>query len=570
MRIAILSDQPDFSCYVAEILKTWGLPLFDYVKPDAVFGLDPAQTPVLIAPASSSQPACTTDIVAYARRGGTAVTFLPGAELATEVGIQRQGDKEPPLRLRVTRDPAPGLAGELLPVVGRTSNYGAAEDVQVLAYLSHTDRFEGETVGITLSTVGDGRVIAFAFDLPLAVLLLRQGDPDLAEVIPEPDRCARPSHLAVDIGPADAGWVPYADLLALLFVDIVRRHLPAPVPVISHLPEAVPGILLYSGDEDTAQVAWNDSELDYLASVGARMNLYIIPNSTHSTAEDVERYSRHHDLGPHPNLRPLDGSPVSERVAEFERQILMFEDLFKIKARSYRNHCHAWAGYLEPVEVLSRRGFRMDANYMCSNYLRHRMRSPYVAFGAAMPMRYCTPEGRVIDVFQQHTHLADDVMFSTSEYSYRYTPRQFEILLGRTLDDIVTRFHTPYGVNIHPSNWARFSRPQGEAILRQASERGMPVWSWDQWSVFWDARHTWQYASIGWDGTDLSIRAEGECADSRIRLALPATHGTSSLVNVTVNGEVVPWCKVSRYGREVALVGFTEEGKSADITARYA
>jgi hypothetical protein len=498
------------------------------------------------------------------------VAPLPGPKLLNSVGLQATGEKEGPLRLRVTDLPVPGLEGELLPVVGPARNYEPQEGVRILAYLSHTDRFEGETVGITESVLGRGRIVVLAFDLPLCVLLLRQGDPDRAEVLPETDTCARPSHLATDIGPQDSGWVPFADQLALLFVDIVRRAIPAPVPVLGHMPGAAPGLLLFSGDEDNAPVDFTDGELDYLTSLGARMNLYIIPTTTHATRADVNRFSRHHDVGPHPNIRKLDGRPVRERVDEFTHQIRMFEDLFGIKPRSYRNHCHAWAGYLEPVDALEALGVRMDANYMCSNYSRGRMRSPYVAFGAAMPMRYSTPDGRIIDVVQQHTHIADDTMFSSEAvYSYKYSPRQFEVLLRRTLGDIVTRFHTPYGVNIHPGNWARFSRPQGEILLRHAGERDMPVWSWDMWSRFWDTRDSWRVENLAWDGRDLTFTAEGGEVHPDLRLWVPLEHGNARLEQVALNGETAQFQQVSRHGEPVALVPLIRDGTTSQFIITY-
>ena len=360
------------------------------------------------------------------------------------------------------------------------------------------------------------------------------------------------------------------DQLALLFVGLLRDAIPAPVPILGTMPTDAPGILLFSGDEDNAPVEFTNSELDHLASLGARMNLYIIPTSTHATPADVERFSRHHDVGPHPNIRPLDGRPVAERVAEFARQIRMFEDMFGIVPRSYRNHCHAWAGYLEPVDALEELGVRMDANYMCSNYARGRIRSPYLGFGAAMPMRYCTPDGRIIDVVQQHTHLADDTMFSSEAvYSYKYSPRQFEVLLRRTLGDIARRFHTPYGVNIHPGNWARFSRPQGEILLRQAEEWDMPVWSWDQWSRFWDTRDTWRLDRLEWDGRELTFTAEGAESDPDLRLWLPLRYGDARLAQVTVNGDVIPWQEVSRHGQPVGLVPLTRDGATSHFTVTY-
>ena len=52
MRVAILSDLPDLSAYVGEMLKTWGLAMAETVGPGALPGLDPADAPVLICPAS--------------------------------------------------------------------------------------------------------------------------------------------------------------------------------------------------------------------------------------------------------------------------------------------------------------------------------------------------------------------------------------------------------------------------------------------------------------------------------------------------------------------------------------
>src|SRR2546425_816408 len=78
--------------------------------------------------------------------------------------------------------------------------------------------------------------------------------------------------------------------------------------------------------------------------------------------------------------------------------------------------------------------------------------------------------GRKIDVFEQHVHLSDDAAFGTAEYSARFSPQQYEVILDRIFHDIVTRFHTPYSVCIHPSNWVRFSGDQGKELLRQASE----------------------------------------------------------------------------------------------------
>lgn len=550
MRIAILSDGPDLSSYLEGMFRMWGLVLCEMVGPDQISELDPGDAPVVVCPASQS----SCSLVDFARRGGTVICFLPEGPLAEAAGLVYEGEKEAPLRLRITAYPAAGMAGERFPIVGRANNYSPAPEVQVLGYFSYTDRYEGESIGITETAVGQGRIVAFAFDLALCVLLLRQGDPNRAEVVPEGTGCARPSSMAIDIGPSDSGWVPFADLLSRLFVDTVRRYLSGPAPLLSHLPGAAPGILIYSGDEDNADVANNDAEFGDVAAAGGRMNLYIIPNRTKSTALDVERYRVQHDVGPHPNLRPLDGCSVSERLTEFERQIRMFQDRFDTPARSLRNHCTAWAGYLEPVEVMEKLGVGMDGNYFSGTYGYSREDAPYAAFGGAMPMRFCWPDGRVLNVFQQHTQLADDIMFGTAEYSYQLSPQVFAGVLDRIFTDIETRFHTPYGVCIHPGNWVRFSRPQGRELLRQANERRFPIWSFDQWLAFWEARDTWRFNGMIRQGCRLQFALEGERSHDALCLAIPMRDLKTSLVEIKLDGERAEWQTVRRYGEDLALV----------------
>ncbi|MBI2302481.1 MAG: hypothetical protein HYU66_26545, partial [Armatimonadetes bacterium] len=194
--------------------------------------------------------------------------------------------------------------------------------------------------------------------------------------------------------------------------------------------------------------------------------------------------------------------------------------------RSVRNHCTAWAGYLEPVEVEQRLGIRLDANYFCCSYLRERNPAPYVNFGGALPLRFCRPNGELLDVFQQITHLTDDVSFSPeAEYSYRLTDDAFAPIRLRLFLDAATRLHTAIGVCIHPSNWVRFSERQGTDLVYGTAGMGMPVWSYDQWLSFWEARDTWRADELTFDGTALRVRVNGECGHPDLRWIFPGLWG---------------------------------------------
>jgi hypothetical protein len=526
--------------------------------------------PALVAPAGE---VAAEPIIDYARAGGTAICFAPEGALAEAAGLQPRGEKALPAFLRMTAYMPAGLAGELLPIVGRAIDYARSDEAAVLGYLSYPDNPDGDSAGITSTQVGKGRIITFAFDLPRCVRLLRQGDPALAEQIPPGDTCVRQSHLACRLPAHDAGWVPFADLLALLLADLLRGALPAPVPLVSHLPGNAPAILLYSGDEDGATPEENLEELEWLTAQGARMDLYMVPDTSATPPEVLPRYLAHHDVGPHPNLRPLDGYPMTERLADFDRQLRFFTDKYGVRPKCLRNHGVAWAGYTEIVEVMERHGIRMDVNYTSGQYRRGRQFAPYAGFGAAMPVRFCRADGRLHEVFQLHTQIMDDVWFAPdadvykrSTYSYRFGAEAFDAIIARIFDDMVRRLHTPLTACIHPSNWASFSREQGQALVRHAKERDVPIWSVTQWCNFWEARDGWSIDDLSWSDGTLSFILTGGEPHEALRVALPAEHQDLQLAEVMIGGLSVPFTTIQRYRKTIVLIPIAGGGK---ITGQY-
>jgi hypothetical protein len=377
--------------------------------------------------------------------------------------------------------------------------------------------------------------------------------------------------MAAELGPGGDGWIPFADLLARWLVELVRQSLPAPVPLLAHLPGDAPSIVLYSGDEDIANVAWNDEEFAAVTAAGARMNLYVIPNSTQSTPSDIRRYQQHHDIGPHPNLRPLDGRPIAERLAEYERQVRLLQDQFGVRSLTTRHHNLAWAGYTEIVEMQEQLGIRMDANYIGGpGFFRHMETGPYFGFGAAMPMRFCRLDGRPLQVFQQHTHIEDDMWFGEHIfYSLKLSPAQYRVVFDRMLDDATQRFHTPIGVNFHPSNFVTFSGEQGRDTLQLAARRKVPVWSFDQWCHFWLARDSWRFTSIQWNGRELTAHAEGQSPCADLRLWLPTQHGCKVLKTLRCGGELIATETVTRFRESFASIALPSGARHAEIHAEF-
>jgi hypothetical protein len=573
MRVGLLDHEPGLSAYIGEILTSWGVTNSVSLSPERLAKLTPTSVAVLVLPAGAAADSIVSrSVLAYLQLGGTVLSLLPEGALADALGIVCGPWREGPQRLRLSGEPMAGLAGESLPVVGPAATWVMPAPTSLPeAYLYPAASAEDEGPGIVRASVGTGTLLGLAFDLPRAVLMLRQGDPAHREECGRGDEPARPTHLACALGGPEPGWVPFADLLGRVLVELVASLFPAPLPLSWHLPDGAPGIILYSGDEDGAEVEWNRTQFDEVAAGGGRMNLYVIPGNTNSTPADVAAYRLNHDVGPHPNLRPLDGEPVRVRVEDMARQIGEFEQRFSTPARSLRNHCVAWAGYLEPVRAMAACGVRMEGNYFCSTFLYGRDYAPYAAFGAALPLRFCDPAGELLDVHQQHTHTMDDVYFGPEwvDYSYRIQPPQWEVILGRVLDDVVTRFHVPHAVCIHPSNWVRFSRNQGLALLRQAATRQLPVYSFDQWLDFWERRLTWRCESLQCDHIDGSLRlsARFDGGTSGVAFVLPGTWRGRYLRRVDVSGGRSHGRRI-RFGSDVEMI-HVDGGEAMTFEAIY-
>lgn len=330
MTAGILDTATGMPRYVEEIFKTWGLLGYRLIEPGASSELDAAEVPVLVCPAFDELQ-LTDEVLAYVRRGGHAIALAPIGRLADAAGLSVEAREPTPQRLRIVGHAAPGLAVEPLPVLGSTRRYTHADENIAGAILSLPGVYGDQSVGELTVELGEGRLTVLGFDLPRCLMLLRQGDPERAECILPGDACFRASSLGADLGGADGGWIPFADLLSRYFVDRVIDAMPGPVPMLSHLPGDAPTVLLYSGDEDLAPLEANTQEFADVEQRGGSMNLYVIPEETHSRRAHVQEWAQRHGIGPHPNMRRHDARPIPERLAEYERQVRFFEDTFGVK-----------------------------------------------------------------------------------------------------------------------------------------------------------------------------------------------------------------------------------------------
>lgn len=576
MPTAIIHDSSAFSDYIEEILRAWGFNWVSQIAPGDLAKAHPEDVPAIVCPASSQAASFAPELDRYAAMGGTVILLQPSGAAAELAGLTPKHDRGGAVRLRVFGCVVQGLLGNVLPISCDCTFYDVQDGVDVLGALFTPNEFKGEdseSPGITLRNHGKGKVVALAFNLPRNVMILRQGDPALANKQFDSQsvtrRMCKPSNMATDIGPYDAGDIPYADLLGRVLVDLLLEHMPTPVPMMSAMPANTSGMVLLSGDEDNASLADNGQQMQEITASNGRMNLYVIPGLTHSAREDLDRYRTTHDIGPHPDLIAVCDEPPAVRAKEYERQIKHFEELSGVKPRSIRNHCAGWAGYLDLAIVQQRCGIRMDANYFSGHAFRERVHSPYSPFGGALPMRFVQPTGELIDVFQQHTQLNDDIWFAPDRpYSYKLTPAVAEPITAKLLDDASQRFCVPVTTNFHPGNWY-FAHAQANALMRQAQQRNIALWSLDQWLSFWEVRDTWRTESLRWNGGKLKAHLRGSGSRADLCLALPLCWRNQSLAQVHCNDQVVAWNTRSRQGGDIAHIPLPVGCDNIKLSAEY-
>jgi hypothetical protein len=575
MHIAILDHTPRHSQLIGEIFSAWGAAVTTPIAPAALRTLSPATTPVLVVPADCE--ASEESLVAYANAGGTVIAILPTGPLLHAAGLTNRGKRDTPTAMRWSAFLPGGFEGETCPIIGEAIHYEKNAGVESLAHFVHPHRYEEKSVAITRTKVGNGAIVCIAFDLPRCIMLMRQGDPALAEWRPNNEGCARPSHMAARFEAGEASWMPFVDLIGRAIVQLAVDALPFPCPTLNHMPGTAAAVLLFSGDEDAAPVAASIDECDYVTEHGGRMDLYIIASATHSTADDAKHYLRHHDLGPHPDLRSLDGAPIADRLALLESEIKLFTEKFGVEPLTVRQHCTAWAGYMEHIEVLEKCGVKMDSSYFTGRILRGFDSSPYGTFGSAIPMKFTRPDGRLINVYQQHIIMSDDVFFAPDEpqygashYSFNYPIQTATIIVQRLLREAMSRFHVPVSICIHPGNWATFSRPMGELFVQLANKMGIPIWSHTQWCKFWMARATWRVEAITWNAGTLTATFTGTPAPDPLSIAIPCEHRGQSLTKISVDGSAISLEVVERYRQRTALVIVPQNSGRVTIDATYA
>ena len=559
----------DGSAYLAEILHAFGLCFAERVSlRDALKAANPRADVILLPHGSES-----AGIESFLQDGGSVVAIRPDETIERLAGLHRKGEHEGPSRLRLVQPICYGARGESLWTLGPITEYENNPGPHVAGYLFRSGDAESESLGIVEGSPGSGRLTVCAYDPVMCIARLRQGYPERAGFLPPGEKKPRSIYLHKPQPPADTLWRPTADFHGMVLCEIIKRLLArhAPVPTLWHIPHGRPSILLFSGDEDVGAQEANHQQMSDLESVDGSMSLYVIADDTSITRERIEAYTqRGHSISVHPNLVPMAGQPVDVQLARAEQQVRLFQEKFQRRVHTVRNHNYGWPGYLDLPELWERLGIGMDANTCAYLYRQSPDGGPFANVHASMPLPFVREDGSLIDVYQQATHINDDIWFhSTVFYSQKFSPEQFDWIAQRICDDAARWFHAPVCANIHPVNYVSYSGAQARALMSRAREFDMPIWSLDRWHDFWRARATWKMDRLAWNGSRLTFSLKGSSCEA-LWLVLPtAVHDGPGLRTLKLDGVPTKFEKVQRNGVPVIQAPLPSGSSEIEVVGDY-
>jgi hypothetical protein len=616
--------QNPFGLYLAEILRAEGLNCFQVAylsqlerAPLAWFD----QVLLAEGPLNNGQAEL---LESYVMKGGRLVAMRPDARLAALFGLERRGGSTAEGYLQVAADHpvGQGIASETLQFHGTADHYRLV-GAETIAWLASDAETCTGFPALTIHTYGQGQAALWAFDLARSIAYTRQGN--LAWANQERD-----GFFAVRAPDMFKGWIDL-DRLAIPQADQQQRLLAnlmgalsqgtRPLPRLWYFPGAVKTIFIATTDAHQSSASAIEEVLARVEQRGGHISIYYAPPLQEELQRAISRArflvtsqpllretlvqhfraatpahiaqwrAQGHEFALHPYVG------CNDRIcAYYLDDILATPDLATGWRRFWqqftglgygpvpptvRTHCVLWTGWVETARLQATYGIRMNLDYyhIGPSFQQKTGEWVYGHFtGSGLPMKFVDEQGRILNIYQQLTQLADDHLLNLQwggqvKLSAEAAVAVSKILLQRSL----AGDHSAIAANFHTDPFDFGGQPAAEAArwlegtLDYAADQGIPIWSALEWLHYTEARHDANLEGIEWQpGTKrLNFRlAVPTATDVDLAVMIPLRHGSATLSQVEVDGFLL-----KHHERKVAGVDYgwvSLKANSCQIAVTYA
>jgi hypothetical protein len=246
-----------------------------------------------------------------------------------------------------------------------------------------------------------------------------------------------------------------------------------------------------------------------------------------------------------------------------------------------RTHRVLWHGWTDTAHVQASYAVRMNTDYYHIGPTFQRPDGGW-AFGfftgSGLPMRFVDAEGRLIDAWQQTTHLVDEQVLAMPWESnfVGSTPEEAIEIVDAQLARAVSGAYAALGAQFHfdpfavPGVWTAGAGRYLEGVLAHSQARGLPIVAATHWLAFTQARAAARFREMRFDAAagDFTCTVQVDQSASGLTLLLPVQKGALHLAVLQANRKQIAFTTRKVGATLYAVVRL--DGVETAVEARYA
>ena len=541
--ILVLATNDNFGLFACEILKTEGFNAFrlDSLGDAGVTLKYLKQFDIVIlgeTRITADQKVMLRDFVG---QGGNLIAFKPDQALQDIFGVTMKVDAlaDPYVSIDHLSDIGKGLTDETMQVHGSADGY-AVKEGRVVATLFENSIKQTSFPAVLVNDYLKGHAIAFSYNLPMSVVLTRQGNYRLAGQ--ETDGITGIRAMDMFTG----GWVDtlkncfnQADEHMRLLTHCIEKltAYTKPLPRLWYFPYSLKCVATFNNDGEDSKEQSFEKQFRDVDSLGARMTLYIKEVDLVSPAWVTRWINKGFEISGHPDDTKQATHPDFHTMDSVVRNLNQrLHDRYGIAGmNTVVNHWFVWCGltrdnkmdFAAQARLEEMNGIGLDGNY--AHYDNFSKQGHFLGAsgydqgnytGSGLPMKFSDTEGNIIQVYQQLNDVYDQQYMEQKDQDGYF--ESFKGLVDRSLDNGVFSY---ISVKAHNNEYFFSKKPLAQMIA-YAKERGVPIWTVNELLEFLKVKDGTSFSGIAWRSGVLSFTINSpRPQNNSLGCTVPAAYG---------------------------------------------
>ena len=350
-----------FGLYLGEILRAEGFNTYEQHDIASINASQLQNYSIAVLAEMSLTPSQADMLTQYVENGGNLIAMRPDSQLESLFGVTAVGSSQNNgyIRIQPGTLAGAGLYDERIQIHGKIDRYNQDSAITIAKLYNGTT--DTNRPAVTFRQTSGGKAAMFAFDLARTVVLMRQGNPNNADVDIDGDGILRTVELFQSPGNGPR-WndlsriaIPQADELMRLFGHLLEDMSSSPMPRLWYFPEHAKTILVLTGDAHGNPQSYFNDQIASIEQHGGKITLYLSIASDPSSSSVQQWTNQGHTFGIHTPFYKPDSYPPYNITS-----LAQGYDVYSgtdgnggwwamqhsvPKSRTTRNHQVAWKGW---------------------------------------------------------------------------------------------------------------------------------------------------------------------------------------------------------------------------------